>query len=69
MNKKLYVSLGIVMTVMGAAAFLAGRLLNRGVSPVGLFGPVDDGISILPAEELPITPPEVEGQFVERQIT
>jgi hypothetical protein len=55
------------VTVVGAAAFLAGRLLNRGVSPLSLFGPVEDGISILPAEELPITPPEVEGQVVERQ--
>jgi hypothetical protein len=67
MNMKLFISLGIVMIVVGATAFLAGKLLNRGVSPLGLFGPVDDRISILPAEELPITPPEVEGQFVERQ--
>ena len=61
------INLGIVITVVGAAAFVAGRLLNRGVNPLGLFGPVGDGISILPAEELPKTPPEVEGLFVERQ--
>ena len=67
MNKKLYFILGIVILIIGAAAFTAGRMLNLGVSPLGLFGPADDGISILPAEELPETPPEVEGLFVERQ--
>jgi hypothetical protein len=67
MNKKLLISLGIVIFVVAAAAFMAGRLLTRGVNPLGLFGPVDDGISILPAAELPTTPPEVEGLFVERQ--
>lgn len=66
-NKKLYVSLGVAILLVGAAAFVAGRMLNRGVSPLSLFGPVDDGISILPAEELPTTLPEVEGLFVERQ--
>jgi hypothetical protein len=67
MNKKLYLTLGIVILVVAAAAFVAGRLLNRGVSPLSLFGPADDGITILPAEELPVTPPEVEGLFVERE--
>jgi hypothetical protein len=67
MNKKLSVSLGIVIILMGAAAFLAGRLLYRGAGPLNLFGPADDGVSILPAEELPKTPPEVEGLFSERQ--
>ncbi len=66
-NKKLIIILGIVIFVVGVAAFIAGRMLNGGVNPLGLFGPVDDGISILPAEELPTTPPEVEGLFVERQ--
>ena len=69
MNKKLYIILGIVILVVAGAAFLAGRMLNRGVSPLGLFGLAGegDGISILPAEELPKTQPEVEGLFVERQ--
>jgi hypothetical protein len=67
MNKKLYIIVGIVILLVGGAAFTAGRLFNRGVSPLGLFGPVDDGISILPAEELPKTPPDAEGLFVERQ--
>lgn len=67
MSKKLFASLGIIIILMGAAAFLAGRLLNRGVGPLNLFGPDGDGISILPAKELPKTPPAVEGLFVERQ--
>lgn len=68
-SKKLYFILGIAVLVVGAAAFIAGRLLNPGVGPLGLLGPAGggDGISILPAEELPKTPAEVEGLFVERQ--
>ena len=67
MNKKLPIILGIVIVVVAAAAFVAGRLFNRGVGPLGLFGPMADGISIIPAKELPSTSPEVEGLFVERQ--
>jgi hypothetical protein len=67
MNKKPYFIPGVVIVIVGVAAFTAGRTLNRGVGPLGLFGPADDGISILPAEELPKTPPEVEGLFVERK--
>lgn len=67
MNRKSYLLLGIIIFIVAAAAFLAGRLLNQGVGSLGLFGPVGDGISILPAEELPTTQPEVEGLFVERQ--
>ena len=59
--------MGVVVVVLGVAAFTAGRMLNRGIHPHGLLGPADDGISILPAEELPKTPPEVEGPLVERQ--
>jgi hypothetical protein len=67
MNKKIFISLGTVIVVVAAAAFVAGRLLNRGFSLPSLLGPRDDGISILPAEELPTTRPEAEGLFVERQ--
>src|SRR5688572_19583493 len=66
MNKKSFIGLGVII-VVAAAAFVAGRLLNRGVGPLSLFGPMDDGISILPAEELPKTPAEVEGIFVGRK--
>ncbi len=67
MKKRLYIILGIAILVIAAAAFIAGRWLNRGVGPLGLFGPMDDGISILRAEELPETSPEEEGIFVGRQ--
>jgi hypothetical protein len=67
MNKKLYFILGIVIVIVGVAAFIAGRMLNRGISPLDLFGPADDGISILPAEELPTMPHQVEGLLVERK--
>lgn len=66
-NKKLYFILGIAVLVVGTAAFLAGRMLNRGVNPLGLFGGEGDGVSILPAEELPISSPEDVGIFVGRQ--
>jgi hypothetical protein len=66
-TKKNYFILGAAILVVGAAAFIAGRMLNRGVGPLGLFGLEGDGITILPAEELPKTEPEVSGVFVERQ--
>ncbi len=66
-NKKFYFIVVLSVLAVGAAAFVAGRMFNRGVSPLGLFGPADDGISFLPAEELPKTPPEEEGLFIERQ--
>jgi len=66
-NKRLYFLAVFIILVVGAAAFLAGRLINSGVNPLSLLGPADDGISILPAQELPKTPPEVEGLLIERQ--
>jgi hypothetical protein len=66
-NKKLFVILGILVLLVGAAAFIGGRMLNQGVRPLfGLAGE-GDGITILPADELPKTEPEVFGVFVERQ--
>jgi hypothetical protein len=68
-NKKLILSMGVLVLLVGVAAFLAGRMLNNKVNPLGLFGLDGGGIStdILAAEELPKTPPEVSGLFVERQ--
>jgi len=68
-NKRLYFIAVLIILVVGAAAFIAGMLINSGVNPLGLLGPgvEGDGISILPAQELPKTPPEVEGLFVKRQ--
>jgi len=65
-NKKLILILSVFVIFAGVAAFVAGRIFNRGVGPLNRFGPEGDGISILPAEELPKAPPEVEGLFVER---
>ena len=69
-NKKLAVIIGMILLV-GTAAFAAGRMISRGLDPLSLLGLTGNGISlitdILPAEELPKQPPEVEGLFVERQ--
>jgi hypothetical protein len=70
-NKKTYTILAIVIISVGMAAFIAGRLLNRGVSPLGLFEMIGNGFSlvtdILPAAELPKSLPNAEGLLVERQ--
>ena len=70
-NRKLIFTLGGIVLLIGGAAFLAGRLLNQQVSPVGPGGPLGSNggsfeIQLLPAEELPKTDPEVTGSFVER---
>jgi hypothetical protein len=72
-NKRLiFMMVGLVLLV-GVAAFVAGRMLNGNISPLSLFGLGREGgmmsvsINVLPAEELPKTPPEIMGQFVERK--
>ena len=65
--------MSILVLLVGAAAFIGGRMLNGNVSPLGLFGLGGKGdmfsisINVIPAEELPRTPPEIMGQFVERK--
>ena len=75
-NKKLIVSMGILVLLVGAAAFVGGRMLNQGVSPLGLIGlggpmggkgVMSFALNVIPAEELPKTSPEVTGLFIERQ--
>lgn len=68
-SKKPIFALSILTLVVGAAAFIAGRLLNQRVDSVGLGAPFegDFGSMIVPAPELPTTLPEVTGPFVERQ--
>jgi len=59
-NKKLFISLGIAILLIGIAAFVAGKFLNSG--PAG-----QDQVShATPAPEIPTTP-EVSGLLVERQ--
>lgn len=72
-NKKLIFIMGGLVLLVGAAAFLAGRMLNSNINPLGLFGLGGKGdvmsisINIIPADELPKTQPEVTGLFMERK--
>ena len=72
-NKRMILVMGVLVLVVGAAAFVGGRMLNSNVSPLGLFGLGGKGemmsvmVNVVPAEELPKTPPEVTGPFVERK--
>ena len=72
-NKRMILMMGILILVVGAAAFLAGQMLNSSVNPLGMFGlggpgdVVSFAINVIPAEELPKTAPEVTGLFLERK--
>lgn len=72
-NKRTILVMVILVVVVGAAAFTGGRMLNGKVGPLGLFGLGGKGdimsfaINVIPAEELPKTPPEAMGLFVERK--
>jgi hypothetical protein len=64
-NKKIILIAGIGVLFLGAAAFTAGAWLNRRMAPGIAF---EDLRSILiPAPELPATPPQVAGPFIERR--
>jgi len=70
-NKKLYIILGLTILIVGAAAFIAGRMLNGRVGNVGLGGANAGSVSIslddiTPAPELPDTKANVTGLFLER---
>jgi hypothetical protein len=60
-NKRLILVMGVLVLMVGAAAFIAGRFLNQGLGPVGSIS-----VSINPAPELPTTQPEVTGLFIQR---
>lgn len=72
-NKKTIIVLGILVVVVGAAAFIGGRMLNGNISPLGLGMPMGGGdmmsvsIQVTPAPELPTTEPATRGLFVERK--
>jgi len=71
-NKKLYVIWGVVILLVGLAAFLAGRLINPTLGNVALGGPNGGRVSIslndiTPAPELPSTKADITGSFVERK--
>ncbi|HKY55966.1 MAG TPA: hypothetical protein VJM08_16745, partial [Anaerolineales bacterium] len=62
-----------LILIVGEAAFMAGRMFNGTVNPLGFLrlgwkGDVMTvSIRVIPAEELPKTQPEVIGQFIERK--
>ena len=72
-NKKLVLVTGILVLMVGAAAFVVGRLFSRDVNPVASGEPPGGGPAftasssnnITPAAELPGTSPEVTGLYVE----
>ena len=72
-NKKMFVIFGILIVLVGAAAFIGGRMLNGKVGPLGLGMPIGGGdvmsisVQVTPAPELPTTEPDVTGLFVERK--
>ena len=71
-NKKPLISLGIVILLVGTAAFIGGRMLNGSVGNVPLGGPNGQSVfisidEITPAPELPSTKANVTGLFVERK--
>ena len=72
-NKKLIITLVILVIVVGAAAFIGGRMLNGNVGPLGLGMPIGNrgmvsiSVQVTPAPELPTTEPETRGLFVERK--
>ena len=60
-NKRLYLSFGLAILLIGISAFVAGRLIDGG--PTG-----SDRVSnVTPAPEIPTTTPEVMGLLVERK--
>jgi hypothetical protein len=73
-NKKLIFGLSILVILVGAAAFIGGRMLNQKAGPLGLGMPLGGNgemmsisVQVTPAPELPTTQPEVIGSFVERK--
>ena len=60
---------GLIL-LAGVTAFVAGRMLNRNVGPLGLFGIGGQRgvmeINLIPAKELPDSQPNILGLFAER---
>ena len=71
-NKKLYITFGITILLIGVAAFVGGRMLNGNIGTVGLGGPNGGRVSIslneiTPAPEFPAIKADITGQFVEKK--
>jgi hypothetical protein len=65
-NKKVVLVVGVSLLLLGVATFIGGALLTRRMNPLAL-GEEDMMSIIVPAPELPASPPEVTGVFLERQ--
>jgi hypothetical protein len=72
-NKRTFIIFGVLLVVVGLAAFLGGRMLNGKVGPLGFGMPIGNGgmvsisVQVTPAPELPKTEPKMRGLFVERK--
>ena len=68
-NTKFVLSISGLVLLVGAAAFLGGRLWDQQDAIVGLASPFEGDFRsmIVPAPELPTSAPEVTGPFVARQ--
>jgi hypothetical protein len=64
-NKKLILMMSVLVLLVSAAAFIAGRSINGGFGPSANAASIS--VNIIPAIELPTIPAGVTGQFVERQ--
>jgi len=60
-NKKLFIILGVVILLVGAAAFIAGKWIKGGPSEE------EHRSQVTPAPEIPTTAPELSGLLVERR--
>lgn len=71
-NRKLILALSVILLLTGAAAFIAGRMLNPHVGPLAIFGFGGKGgmmgtsIDLIPAREIPWSEPQVVGLFSEQ---
>src|SRR5215510_14214528 len=60
-HKKLYITLALVVFLVGIAAFVAGRFINA--RPIG-----DNRVSnVTPAPEIPTTTPDITGLLIQRK--
>jgi hypothetical protein len=60
-NKKVFIILGVVILLVGAAAFIAGKWINGGSLEE------EHRSQVTPAPEIPTTAPELSGLLVERR--
>jgi hypothetical protein len=69
MHNEKRILLGILVVLLGAAAFIGAKFLHPRSDAVGMGAPFEGDFRsmIVPAPELPITSPEVTGPFIARR--